>query len=81
MSFTDAIFESTSGITTTGATGGDNGLFNIDPKTGKITSKAALDAGAATDTNGNGSTAGNGVYDIQVTYTPLHLQMVEHMVF
>ena len=57
-------------FTTTGSTGGDNGLFNIDPKTGKITSKAALDAGAATDTNGNGSTAGNGVYDIQVTYTP-----------
>jgi flagellin len=57
-------------LTTTGSTGGDNGLFNIDPKTGKITSKAALDAGAATDTNGNGSTAGNGVYDIQVTYTP-----------
>jgi flagellin len=57
-------------FTATGSTGGDNGLFNIDPKTGKITSKAALDAGAATDTNGNGSTAGNGVYDIQVTYTP-----------
>ncbi|MFL2845638.1 MAG: flagellin [Candidatus Puniceispirillaceae bacterium] len=57
-------------FTTTGSTGGDNGLFNIDPKTGTITSKAALDAGAATDTNGNGSTAGNGVYDIQVTYTP-----------
>ena len=57
-------------LTTTGSTGGDNSLFNIDPKTGKITSKAALDAGAATDTNGNGSTAGNGVYDIQVTYTP-----------
>ena len=57
-------------LTTTGSTGGDNDLFNIDPKTGKITSKAALDAGAATDTNGNGSTAGNGVYDIQVTYTP-----------
>ncbi len=57
-------------LTTTGSTGGDNSLFDIDPKTGKITSKAALDAGAATDTNGNGSTAGNGVYDIQVTYTP-----------
>ena len=57
-------------LTTTGSTGGDNSLFNIDPKTGKITSKAALDTGAATDTNGNGSTAGNGVYDIQVTYTP-----------
>ena len=57
-------------LTTTGSTGGDNGLFNIDTKTGKITSKAALDAGSATDTNGNGSTAGNGVYDIQVTYTP-----------
>ena len=57
-------------LTTTGSTGGDNSLFNIDPKTGKITSKAALDAGAPTDTNGNGSTAGNGVYDIQVTYTP-----------
>jgi len=57
-------------FTTTGSTGGDNGLFNIDPKTGKITSKAALDAGSPTDTNGNGSTAGNGVYDIQVTYTP-----------
>ena len=57
-------------LTTTGSTGGDNNLFNIDPKTGKITSKAALDASAATDTNGNGSTAGNGVYDIQVTYTP-----------
>ena len=57
-------------FTSTGSTGGDNGLFNIDAKTGKITSKAALDAGAATDTNGNGSTAGNGVYDIQVTYTP-----------
>ena len=57
-------------LTTTGSTGGDNSLFNIDPKTGTITSKAALDAGAPTDTNGNGSTAGNGVYDIQVTYTP-----------
>ena len=57
-------------LTTTGSTGGDNNLFDIDPKTGKITSKAALDASAATDTNGNGSTAGNGVYDIQVTYTP-----------
>ena len=57
-------------LTTTGSTGGDNSLFNIDPKTGKITSKAALDAGTPTDTNGNGSTAGNGVYDIQVTYTP-----------
>ncbi|MDB2469753.1 flagellin, partial [Alphaproteobacteria bacterium] len=57
-------------LTTTGSTGGDNTLFDIDPKTGKITSKAALDASAATDTNGNGSTAGNGVYDIQVTYTP-----------
>ncbi|MBT5302570.1 MAG: flagellin, partial [Tateyamaria sp.] len=44
--------------------------FNIDSKTGTITSKATLDAGAASDTNGNGSTAGNGVYDIQVTYTP-----------
>ena len=33
-------------LTTTGSTGGDNSLFNIDPKTGKITSKAALDAGA-----------------------------------
>ena len=32
-------------LTTTGSTGGDNSLFNIDPKTGKITSKAALDAG------------------------------------
>ena len=57
-------------LTATGSTGGDNSLFDIDAKTGKITSKAALDAGAATDTNGNGSTAGNGVYDIQVTYTP-----------
>ena len=57
-------------LTTTGSTGGDNNLFNIDPKTGKITSKAALDASAATDTNANGSTAGNGVYDIEVTYTP-----------
>jgi len=57
-------------LTTTGSTGGDNTLFNIDPKTGKITSKAALDAGAATDTNANGSTAGDGVYDIEVTYTP-----------
>ena len=57
-------------LTSTGSTGGDNGLFDIDPKTGKITSKAALDAGSPTDTNGNGSTAGNGVYDIQVTYTP-----------
>ena len=57
-------------LTTTGSTGGDNNLFDIDPKTGKITSKAKLDASAATDTNGNGSTAGNGVYDIQVTYTP-----------
>ena len=57
-------------LTTTGSTGGDNTLFNIDPKTGKITSKAALDAGAATDTNGNGSTAGDGIYDIEVTYTP-----------
>ena len=57
-------------LTTTGSTGGDNSLFDIDPKTGKITSKAKLDASAATDTNGNGSTAGNGVYDIEVTYTP-----------
>ena len=57
-------------LTTTGSTGGDNNLFNIDPKTGKITSKAKLDASAATDTNANGSTAGNGVYDIEVTYTP-----------
>ncbi|MDA7586742.1 flagellin [Alphaproteobacteria bacterium] len=57
-------------LTTTASTGGDNTLFDIDPKTGKITSKAALDAGAATDTNGNGSTAGDGVYDIEVTYTP-----------
>ena len=57
-------------LTATGSTGGDNALFDIDPKTGKITSKAALDASAATDTNGNGSTAGNGVYDIEVTYTP-----------
>ena len=57
-------------LTATGSTGGDNNLFDIDPKTGKITSKAALDAGSATDTNGNGSIAGNGVYDIQVTYTP-----------
>ena len=57
-------------LTTTGSTGGDNSLFNIDSKTGTITSKATLDAGAASDTNGNGSTAGNGVYDIQVTYTP-----------
>lgn len=57
-------------LTTTGSTGGDNSLFNIDSKTGTITSKAALDAGAASDTNGNGSTAGNGVYDIQITYTP-----------
>lgn len=57
-------------LTTTGSTGGDNNLFNIDPKTGKITSKAKLDASAATDTNANGSTAGDGVYDIEVTYTP-----------
>jgi flagellin len=57
-------------LTTTGSTGGDNNLFDIDPKTGKITSKAKLDASAATDTNANGSTAGNGVYDIEVTYTP-----------
>jgi flagellin len=57
-------------LTATGSTGGDNNLFDIDPKTGKITSKAKLDASAATDTNGNGSTAGNGVYDIEVTYTP-----------
>ena len=57
-------------LTATGSTGGDNNLFNIDPKTGKITSKAKLDASAATDTNANGSTAGNGVYDIEVTYTP-----------
>ena len=57
-------------LTTTGSTGGDNTLFDIDPKTGKITSKATLDAGAATDTSANGSTAGDGVYDIEVTYTP-----------
>ncbi|MDB0016181.1 flagellin [Alphaproteobacteria bacterium] len=57
-------------LTATGSTGGDNTLFDIDPKTGKITSKAALDAGAATDTNANGSTAGDGIYDIEVTYTP-----------
>ena len=57
-------------LTTTGSTGGDNTLFDIDLKTGKITSKAALDAAAATDTNGNGSTAGDGVYDVEVTYTP-----------
>ena len=57
-------------LTATGSTGGDNNLFDIDPKTGKITSKAALDASAATDTNGNGSTAGDGVYDVEVTYTP-----------
>ena len=57
-------------LTTTGSTGGDNTLFDIDTKTGKITSKAALDAGAAADTNANGSTAGDGVYDIEVTYTP-----------
>ena len=57
-------------LTATGSTGGDNNLFNIDSKTGKITSKAKLDASAATDTNANGSTAGNGVYDIEVTYTP-----------
>ena len=36
----------------------------------QITSKAKLDASAATDTNANGSTAGDGVYDIEVTYTP-----------
>ena len=56
-------------FTTTAGTGGDNSLFNIDPKTGKITSKAALVAGSATDTGSNGSTQGDGVYDIEVTYT------------
>jgi flagellin-like hook-associated protein FlgL len=56
-------------FTTTGGTGGDNSLFNIDPKTGKITSKAALVAASATDTGSNGSTQGDGVYDIEVTYT------------
>ena len=45
-------------------------VFLISTQNPKIASKAALDAGAATDTNGNGSTAGNGVHDIQVTYTP-----------
>jgi len=56
-------------LTTTASTGGDNSLFNIDPKTGKITSKAAISAGSATDTNTNGSVAGDSVYDIEVTYT------------
>ena len=56
-------------FTTTAGTGGDNSLFNIDPKTGKITSKAALVAASATDTGSNGSTQGDGVYDIEVTYT------------
>jgi len=56
-------------FTTTAGTGGDNSLFNIDPKTGKITSKAALVAGSATDMGSNGSTQGDGVYDIEVTYT------------
>ena len=41
------------------STGGDNTLFNIDSKTGDITSKAALDSGAATDTAVTGSTAGD----------------------
>jgi flagellin len=56
-------------FTTTAGTGGDNSLFNIDPKTGKITSKAALVAASATDTGSNGSTQGDGVYDIEITYT------------
>ena len=56
-------------LTSTAGTGGDNALFTIDTKTGKLTSKAALDAAAATDTNGNGSVAANGIYDLEVTYT------------
>ena len=57
-------------FTATGTTGGDNSLFNIDTKTGKITSKAALSQGAATDTAVNGSNALDNIYDIEVTYTP-----------
>ena len=57
-------------FTATGSTGGDNGLFNIDAKTGKITSKAALVQGTPTDTNNAGSTVTNNIYDIQVTYQP-----------
>ena len=55
-------------FTSTASTGGDNTLFNIDKKTGEITSKAALDFETATDTAGSGSTAGDNIYDIEVTY-------------
>ncbi len=55
-------------FTSTGTTGGDNGLFEIDRKTGQIKSKAALDFEIPTDTNGNTSTSGNNLYDIEVTY-------------
>jgi flagellin len=55
-------------FTSTGTTGGDNGLFEIDRKTGQIKSKAALDFETPTDTAGNTSTAGNNIYDIEVTY-------------
>ena len=57
-------------LTATGATGGDNSLFNIDAKTGKITSKAALDQANPTDTATAGSTITNNIYDIEVTYQP-----------
>ena len=56
-------------FTTTAGTGGDNTLFNIDAKTGEITSKASLIAASASDTNSNGSAAGDSIYDIEVTYT------------
>jgi len=55
-------------FTSTASTGGDNTLFNIDKKTGEITSKAALDFENPTDTAGSGSAAGNNIYDIEVTY-------------
>ena len=56
-------------LTSTVSTGGDNGLFEINQKTGDITSKAGLDFDDPTDTNGNGSAATDNIYDIEVTYT------------
>ena len=66
-------------FTNSGGTGGDNAAFNLDPKTGKLTSKAAIVSGAGGSGNSPSDTPGadnvgtaavtNGQFQVQVTYT------------
>jgi flagellin len=66
-------------FTNGGGTGGDNADFNLDSKTGKLTSKAAIVSGTGGTGNSPGDTPGadnvgtaavtNGQFQVQVTYT------------